>query len=310
MTTTPTLSVAWDTATWTDIPGVAPLSWQGSDHHISEATLDSGERALRKAPRDLVPVLSCDAGSARVAAAEVGVGPRVLVYDASSGSTIEEHLGDRWRVATSLRLKNPEVLASFGRARMRFRTSEATLPVRDMLAEVSLLGALVADATGGTVPGDGLPSGGVAEAFALLPRLSAALADGPAPSPCWMSSEISDIQLGPDGAVLLTGGTAAGIADPLADVGAALAGLAPYCATAEDAFGALWDDDHPGAFARAVLWSIVADLRAALVSIVAHGSDPDAGYSMYALRRGWKLTFSVGADDLDTLLTTAQKGWK
>lgn len=151
----------------------------------------------------------------------------------------------------------------------------------------------------------------LAPVAAALEEMRAAVASGPAPAPSWLSSEISDVQLGPDGAVKFTGGTVAGLADPLADVGAILTELAPTAITPEAGFAVLWGDDHPGAYARARIWGVIADLRACLAALVAAGTNPGSplDYATYTPWRSWHAEHPVRTGELDTLITAAKRGW-
>jgi hypothetical protein len=228
--------------------------------------------------------------------------------------TVERVLGADWRVATGLRLQTvPGALGALGAARRAFRASGAVLSPRDLGAESqAMLDAFAAaDAP--------LPLA-LEPVAAALPQVRAAVADGPDPVPSWLSSELSDIQLGPrdglggDGgcAVLLTGGTTAGLADPLADVGSILTELSPTVLPAEEAFPLLWGSDHPGAYARARLWGVIADLWVLLRAMRAHAQDPESevGYLGYLMFRTWHAEHPVRTGEIDALIAQAGRGWE
>ena len=297
--------------------GAGLLSWQGASHESWRATTAAGVDVIAKAPRP--HAVGTAAALARAAAAEAGVGPEVLALDAETGVTVERALGTDWQVATGLRLQTvPGALAALGAARRAFRASGAALPPRDLGAESqAMLDAFAA--ADAPLP---LALGPVA---AALPRVRAAVADGPEPTPSWLSSELSDIQLGPrdglggDGlggaggcAVLLTGGTTAGLADPLADVGSILTELSPTVLPAEEAFPLLWGSDHPGAYARARLWGVIADLWVLLRAMQAHAQDPESevGYLGYLMFRTWHAEHPVRTGEIDALIAQAGRGWE
>ncbi|MFV0286493.1 MAG: hypothetical protein ACK5IM_08955 [Demequina sp.] len=289
----------WESAPWAPVRGVTDLSWQGVTHTVERTTLD-GIDAVRKTPASSAAGIASAGAQARLAASAAGLGPRVLAHDAATGITIEEDLGPAWRVGTTLRLKDAAVLRRFGDARRAFRDSDADLAPRDLLAEAAALTAAI---------GDAMPEGGLTEAASHLDALASTLASGPEPVPCWLSSEVSDIQIGPSGIVLLTGGSHAGLADPFADIGTAIAAVSPYGVTDREAFEALAGPGPEGAWARAVLWSIVADLRSAGIALIAHAMDPARGHATYAVRRSWRLSYVLGTHDIGHLITAATKGW-
>ncbi|SBS73043.1 hypothetical protein [uncultured Microbacterium sp.] len=283
--------------------GAGLLSWQGASHESWRATTGAGVTVLAKAPRP--HAVGTAAARARLAASEAGVGPQILAMDADGGVTVERALDERWRVATGLRLQAPGAVSALAVARRRFRESGADLPARDLGAEAqTMLDDLAA--VGAPQP---LALAPVASA---LPGLRAAVADGPAPVPSWLSSELSDIQVGPDGTVMLTGGTTAGLADPLADVGSILTEVSPTVLPAEEAFLLLWGSDHPGAFARARLWGTITDLWVLLRALRAHALEPDAevGYLGYLMFRIWHAEHPVLTGEIDALIARAGEGWE
>lgn len=283
--------------------GAGLLSWQGASHESWRATTDAAVDVIAKAPR---PHAAASAAAvARAAAARIGVGPRVHAVDAASGMSVEEEVGAGWRVATGLRMQAPGAVAAVAAARRAFRESGADLPPRDLGAEAQAMIDAFA-AAGAELPLT------IAPLAAVLPRLRAAVAGGPAPVPCWLSSEMSDIQLGPDGVVLLTGGTTAGLADPLADVGSLLTELSPTVLPAEEAFEIIWGSTHRGAFARARLWGVIVDLWVLLRAMQAHALDPESevGYLGYLMFRTWHAEHPVLTGEIDALITQAEEGWE
>lgn len=294
----------WATLDWqpTGI-GAGLLSWQGASHESWRASTADGDIVIAKAPRPHARTSS--AAIARSTAWRVGIGPEVVAIDLNAGVTVERALDSGWRVATGLRMQTTvDAVAALAAARRAFRESGAELAPRDLGAETQdLLDAFAAL----DVP---LPLALVPVAD-VLPALRAAVADGPAPVPSWLSSELSDVQLGPNGQVFLTGGTTAGLADPLADVGSILTELAPTVMPTDEAFAVLWGNDHPGAFARARLWGVIVDLWVLLRAMNAHGLDPDSevGYLGYLMFRTWHAEHPVLTGEVDALLAKAGEGW-
>lgn len=284
--------------------GAGLLSWQGASHESWRATTDAGETVIAKAPR--AHAAASAAAIAREAASRAGVGPAVRAIDVASGVTVEVALDERWRVATGLRVQQtPGAVAAVGAARRAFRESRTELPPRDLGAEAqAMLDAFAA--VEAPLP---LALRPVADA---LPSVRLAVAGGPPAAPAWLSSELSDLQLGPDGAVLLTGGTTAGLADPLADVGSILTELSPTVLPADEAFALLWGSDHPGAYARARLWGIVVDLWVLLRAMQAHALEPESevGYLGYLMFRTWHAEHPVATGEIEALIAQAGKGWR
>ena len=300
----PTLPHAFADLDWQPAPTrVAAVSWWGADHDHWTAELPDGVRLLAKRPRPhlgewLDPSASADA---RKAAADAGVGPGLLAIDSSGTITVELFLEAPWRVGTLTRLAGSTLIPVIAESRERFRLRAS----EDVLRQVSLpseIRALIAELNG-RMPIPPLDS------IDRLDAITAAVADGPPTRPGWGSSEISDVLLGED-EVKLLGGARAGIMDPLADIGALLAEISPYLLDPGPAFRLLWSDDHPGAFARARLYGVLADLHAVLWAYHAALWDPtsDVNHLGYAIRRTWRLR-AVAADELESLIADAERGW-
>lgn len=320
---------------WTGPDASAPaISWCGADTvqwHLD----DTSGALIAKAARAHVTTLPGAGGHARALAHAAGVGPEVLAVSVDGHASVERALDPRrWRRATLADVRDHAVVAAIGRARAAVREQRpepAASVTRDLRADVEHLAGLLTDRGESLHPALSL-------VLSDLDRWADALAGGPDPRFGWMSSEISDVMVGvgagggagsrsggdpgagfgsdsasgdvdggPSHGIRLTGGTAAGWADPLADVGALLTEVAPYALPSDVAFVALWGDDHPGAFARARLWGALVDLRAALWAQWARSHGMPAA-SDYLLRRTWRLRLFL-TDDLDTLLTRARSGW-
>lgn len=297
------LPAAWSDLDWqpTGI-GLGMLSWWGADHESWSATLDDGRRVIAKAPRP--HAVGSPAVTARVAAAAIGVGPDVLIAVPEAEISVELAVGDDWQVMTLLRAQRDGAVAAIADARRRFRESDAVLPSRDLGAETAAMIERLTTLGGGPIPL-------LLPLIEQLDRMRGAVAEGPPSMPGWLSSEVSDVLVAPDGAVLFTGGTHAGLADPLADVGTLLTELAPSAITPEEAFAVLWGDDHPGAYARARIWGIVADLRAGLGALLAAAMDPTSpvNYAGYAFWRAWHGEHPILTGEFDQLVIDAEKGW-
>ncbi len=298
-------------APWADLdwqgpaPAMAGLSWVGCDNLLFSAATADGVPVLAKAPRAHAAVIGRPASRVALltAAGEAGLAPRVLAAHAESGVVVQEAVAGQ--LGTLLRIGRPGVLANYARARAAVRSLDVELEPRDVFDDIDALAAEL-DRRGVRRPSEGQP------VYALLERMRAAVADGPAPSPAWGTGEVSNVVIGPDGEVALVGGEFAGLSDPLSDVGAVLAELAPFVADDEEVMALAWGDSTPGALGRARLYGIADDIRAAYTSLLAHDSDPHnpAEFIAYLGSRLRRATATVASPAFAGWLADAEKGWK
>ncbi|TDT15874.1 hypothetical protein BDK89_1453 [Ilumatobacter fluminis] len=280
----------------------ADLSWWGGDHDIWRAIGNDGESLLAKAPR--AHDRSGRGATARSIAGELGVGPEVVFADSASGVTVERELGAGWRVATLWRVRDRRTIRMIGDARRRVRDSGAALPGHDIGAEVAELL--------GDRPDVGPAVGLDQRVIDAVPQMRSAVAHGPASVPGWLSAEISDVLVHEDGSIRLTGGGVAGSTDPLADVGALLTELSPLAGAPRDVFTDLWGGFHPGAYARARVWGVLADLRDYLRAERAYALEPTSPVSFggYRMRKTWRLTVPFASGEMTDLLRSAGGAWR
>lgn len=301
-----TLGAPWSQLDWQGpAPAMGGLSWLGCDTLIYSASTAEGAPVLAKVPRPHTSVIGHPASrvAALAAAGEAGLGPAVLASDAATGIVVQQAVAAE--LGTLLRIGRPGVLTAYTTARAAFRGLDVALEPRDVFDDIEALRTELAR-RGVALPGEGEP------VYALLDRLRAAVADGPAPTPVWGSGEISNVLIGADARVSLVGGELVGLSDPLSDVGMILAELSPFVADDDEVMQLAWGDSSPGALGRARLYGIADDIRASLLSLLAHDTDPHSpaefiGYLGSRLRRA---TATVASAGFDGWLADAAKGWK
>lgn len=292
------------------LPGI-PGGMEGWAINVDprRATLADGAEVLLARPR--VHVDAVPGGSGRIEAAQtsaaLGIGPDVIDIDQITGTVIQRFVAEPWQVGTLGRVTAYSSVPAIIRARNSFRQSHAQLPTRDLFADIRAL----VNATAG----EGYqPSRDIQRLLALLDSFSDALSDGPSSRPSIGSADLSSVLVHPDGSILLLGGTWAGYSDPLADIGMLLSELAPSIADDRDVFERSWGSAHEGALARAHLFGILGDLRAALWSAVAAlrdnsgMSDGHWGRHAYVTRRA--IFSAFGSGRMPGWLSQAADGWE
>lgn len=303
------LGEPWASLDWSaPLPAGATLSWFSADNVSLTAVMADGSPVIAKIPRPHTSLLGRPASrvAALIAAGESGIAPRVLASDAETGIVVQELLVTGWRMGTLLRLTDPAAQRSYLDARSAFRELAVALEPRDVFDDLDILGAQMRSRE------LFLPIEATA-VFDALDTMRAAVADGPVAVPTWGSGEISNVLVGDGGAVRLVGGELSGASDPLSDIGMILTELSPFVADDEEVFHRSWGSVHPGALARARLYGIADDVRAAWVSAIAHADDPTSpveflGYHSWRLRRA---VFNVTASgQFDFWIANAAKGWK
>lgn len=296
------------TAPWQPVHGlVGQLTGWGLSSSLSTAVVAGVGPVIAKSDRP--HVAHVPGGSARVsaalAAAAAGLGPAVVDVGPADGRIVQVLRTDL-APGTLGRLSTYGAVEAVLAARVAFRGLDVDLPVRDLASDVRAL-QQVAEQLGYHAVDE------VRRLFPLVDPIAEAVADGPAPEPSWGPADTSNVLVGPTGEVQLVGGTLAGLLDPLADVALVLNDLAPALLDDGDVMQATWGDDHPGAYARVRLYTVLDDLRSALYAVVAEltsGTPADDywGFHNYRVRRAQLTAFGSGR--FDTWLADAATGWQ
>jgi hypothetical protein len=278
-------------------PTMASPSWWGADserHRVlpdPDTGQDCGDGAFIKVmrPATAAYVDLSTAFAAAVAAGEAGIGPLVLSASVASRTLALEDLTGRAKTATLDDFLDAGLVHRY----LALRTAVHRLPVPDarrasVFDDVRGLAALTAR-RGATLPGD-LPW--------MLRVLQAAedriLATGVDVAFCHGDGNVSNVLLDPSGRPYLVDWDTAAVMDPLQDIGAVLAELAPSDDDARELFEIAWGSWDAALFDRARVYGASDAVRWGLLGAYVDSVDPGTlEYSKFSdwqfLRARWSL---------------------
>ncbi|GAA1279140.1 phosphotransferase [Pseudonocardia aurantiaca] len=274
-------------------PTMASPSWWGADserHRVLPGP-ETGQGAFVKVMRPAAAayVDLSTAFAAAAAAGEAGIGPRVLSTSVASRTLALEDLTGRAKTATLDDFLDPGVVHRY----LTLRTAVHRLPVREarrasVFDDIHGLAALTAH-RGATLPGD-LPW--------MLRVLQAAeeriVATGFDVAFCHGDGNVSNVLLDSEGRPYLVDWDSAAVMDPLQDIGAVLAELAPSDDDARDLFEIAWGSWDAALFDRARAYGAADAVRWGLLGAYVDSVDPGTlEYSKFSdwqfLRARWSL---------------------
>ena len=258
----------WQHRTITIEPALAVLaspSWRGVDGTPWRAKADTGSESL------FIKVMEPDARihadlavafqAARNAAA-LGVGPKVLHEDPSSGILVLEDLYHGWRVVTLEQLDDPKVVDRILDARRIFQNGPALPHSQTVFDDIERFFSAASEAQAR------LPSNAAwmvtelrfaRDAMKALPReLKPVHGDG----------NVSNILMSETGEIRLVDWDRATMTDPLEDLGSFLIEAFSHEPEAWDAFKRHTGTADEKAFSRAMIYGVADDLRWGLIGAV------------------------------------------
>lgn len=201
-------------------------------------------------------------------AGDIGVAPRLLHADSSSGVLIFEVLDEEWQWGRMDELRRPEILPELLAAKRAFH---AVGPLSETRSVFDLVHAYrrLAEAPGVVLPAT------VAAASAAVDRIAAAIAAaGFDTVPCHADGASSNVMVGPNNTVRLVDFEWARQADPAHDLGTVLAELLPFDGEALLAVEIATGRPDAQVLARARLYGAADDLMWALWGFISAARSP------------------------------------
>ena len=244
------------------IPILASPSWRGVDGFPWRAVKKSGGETLFIKSMDADATLYIDipcAFEAAQRASDLGIGPKVLLADARSGTLIMEDLNQGWRVGTLERMLEPAIVDAVITARRRFQSGKPLSRTRGVFAEIKQFYAAAVSASAQLPPDTEWMFKELqfaAEAFEALAIAAV---------PIHGDGNVSNILISDTGEVRLIDWDRATNADPLEDIGSFLVEAFAQEPEARDAFIRNAGGFDEAAFNRARIYGVADDLRWGLI---------------------------------------------
>lgn len=244
------------------IPILASPSWRGVDGFPWRAVKKSGGDSLFIKSMDADAALYIDircAFEAAQRASDLGIGPKVLLADAGSGTLIMEDLNLGWRVGTLERMLEPKIVDAVIAARRRFQSGKPLSRTMGVFAEIKQFHAAAVSANAQLPPDTEWMFKELlfaAEAFAALTIAAV---------PIHGDGNVSNILISDQGEVRLIDWDRAANADPLEDIGSFLVEAFAQEPEARDAFIRDTGSFDEAAFNRARIYGVADDLRWGLI---------------------------------------------
>lgn len=244
------------------IPVLASPSWRGVDGdcwRIRDRASTDTLFVKQMTPDAAIHVdIACAFAAAR-RASDLAIGPKVHVADVADGILVMEDLDEGWRVCTLDRLLDPVIFDTIAAARARFRDGPALPRAVTVFDEIARFHR-EATAVGAILPAD---IDWLVDEFGLAEAPLRATA-GPG-VPIHGDGNVSNVLLGPDGAVRLVDWDRATTADPHEDLGSLFVEAFAQEPEARDAFARVTGGFDRRAFDRVRLHGIADDLRWGLI---------------------------------------------
>jgi len=279
----------WEGRETTREPAIAVLaspSWRGVDGDCWRIRDRAGTDTLFVKEMTTDAAIHVDIATAFAAArraSDLGIGPKVHVADVTDGILVMEDLDEGWRVCTLDRLLDPKVFDAIHDTRTRFRAGAALPRTTTVFDEIARFHREAA-AVGAVLPAD--IDWLVAE-FALAEAALRATAG--AGVPIHGDGNVSNVLLGPGGAVRLVDWDRATTADPHEDLGSLFVEAFTQEPEARDAFTRVNGGFDRRAFDRVRLYGIADDLRWGLIGALVSARSPRKTTEFYKFA-SWRFT--------------------
>ena len=260
------------------IPILASPSWRGVDGtpwRVKDAR--SGESLLVKV-MDADAAFYIDLTTAFAAArraSDLGVGPRVLAADETTGVLVMEDLDQGWRAGTLERLLDPRIVDAVFAARRAFQAGGPLPRAVGVFDEIERFHGDVR-AVGAQLPKD-------VDWLVDELRFAGAALKGAAieTAPIHGDGNVSNLMISDAGEVRLIDWDRATTADPLEDIGSFMVEAFEQEPEARDAFDRNFPALGERAFHRARIYGVADDLRWGLIGALVAARSPRNTHEFY-----------------------------
>jgi len=253
------------------IPVLASPSWRGVDGTPWRAVRKSDGASLFVKAMDADAALYIDipcAFEAARRASDMGIGPKVLAADPSTGILVMEDLRAGWRVCGLEHMLDPAIVDAIIATRQTFHKG-APLPRRaSVFDEIERFYKAVQEADAQRPPDTAWMIDEIqfaAEAFKGIDIKAV---------PVHGDGNVSNIMISDAGEVRLVDWDRATTTDPLEDIGSFLVEAFAQEPEARDAFSRAFGSFDEGAFSRARIYGVADDLRWGLIGALLAAKSP------------------------------------